>query len=292
MVIGKSLKQQKEIRDTYREKQSIRKTAIACKCGTKTVQKYVDTIVIRHQSSTLRKKVKSKLISPSLIARAKSIVNLETIHTWTELKARLRYKGCLRHFICGLKAAGVKLKNHRYAPAFKEVHVTKRRTWAKEMVKQQMKTDPFLFDDEKSFRSVGARKLNRSLHDAKTPAKEMPSPVRPFTCGVWAAIGVDFKTDIVFKTTRKGIKNVKWRKPGITFRQCPTAQVESRDQRIESGSDRMYKGGRQYKTKEELKEAIEQTWKELDQETINRFCRSFGSRVGELISKDGQLTNY
>ncbi|KAK2957754.1 hypothetical protein BLNAU_7188 [Blattamonas nauphoetae] len=46
MVIGISLKQQKEISDTYREKQSIKKTTIACKCRTKSVQKDVDTIVI------------------------------------------------------------------------------------------------------------------------------------------------------------------------------------------------------------------------------------------------------
>ncbi|KAK2956240.1 hypothetical protein BLNAU_8804 [Blattamonas nauphoetae] len=88
MVNGKSLKEQKLIGDTYREQKSIRKTAKVCKYVTKTVQKYIDTIVIRHQSSTTRKMVQSKLISKSLIARAKSIINMETIHTWTDPSLR------------------------------------------------------------------------------------------------------------------------------------------------------------------------------------------------------------
>ncbi|KAK2964297.1 putative Transposable element Tc3 transposase [Blattamonas nauphoetae] len=194
-----------------------------------------------------------------------------------------------------------------------------------------MKTDHFLFDDEKSFRSVGARKYNQSLHLAKTPAKETPSPVRPFTVGVWAAIGVGFKSDIEFTpksvngTTYSQIvakhlgnermtsknenrillsDNAPWHKSKVAIQALRSAKIDiqynpplSPDMNpIENiwawMSDRIYQGGKQYKTKEELKSQIEHTWNELDQDTINKFCRSFGSRVGELIRKDGQLTKY
>ena len=57
-------------------------------------------------------------------------------------------------------------------------------------------------------------------------------------------------------------------------------------------SMRVYQGGRTFKSKKELEEAIFKCWHEITQEEIRKYFDSMPNRLFELVSKSGGKTHY
>lgn len=55
---------------------------------------------------------------------------------------------------------------------------------------------------------------------------------------------------------------------------------------------RIYADNKQFRTKEELRDAIEQAWADLDQQTIDNLMNSMNNRVFQVINRNGGPTDY
>ena len=55
---------------------------------------------------------------------------------------------------------------------------------------------------------------------------------------------------------------------------------------------RIYAENKQYQSKEELKQAIQQAWEDLDQETIDNLILSMPNRLFQVINRNGGPTDY
>ena len=55
---------------------------------------------------------------------------------------------------------------------------------------------------------------------------------------------------------------------------------------------RIYAENKQYQSKEELKQAIQQAWEDLDQETIDNLILSMPNRIFQVINRNGGPTDY
>lgn len=55
---------------------------------------------------------------------------------------------------------------------------------------------------------------------------------------------------------------------------------------------RIYANNKQYQTVQELKEAIQQAWDSIDNETIQKLVQSMPNRILQVIERKGGVTDY
>jgi len=216
-------------------------------------------------------------------------------------------------------------------PALTNAHKAHRLQIAKNRMAWQKEWRRVIFSDEKKFNLDGPDGFCYYYHDLRKDEKILSRrQMGGGSVMIWACIGYKKKGDIVFlprkinaEAYRDMLDEQKWEFEEMSegepiFQQDNAAihtadiikdwslrnQIEALEWPAKSPdlniienlwgllARKVYADGKQYNSIQELKLAIQQAWKEIPQETIQKLYDSLPTRMFEVIKRQGNATKY
>jgi transposase len=214
----------------------------------------------------------------------------------------------------------------------KKVHIDARLQWARIHKSWTYEWKKVLFTDEKKFNLDGPDGMKYYWHDKRKKKETFPRRVAGGGgVMVWAGISFFWKTDLAIIPGRmdsKKYQNIldehlmpfiqQLGHSNVIFQQdnAPVHVSQSTKAWLESKNidylewpalspdlnpienlwgilvKEVYKDGRFFSTVLELKNAISESWTQIDQNLIKRLINTMEKRVNEVIDKNGQSINY
>jgi transposase len=229
-------------------------------------------------------------------------------------------------------APNLQLRKLRCKPVLTEKHKAARFEFAKEHVYENKFWRKVIFSDEKKFNLDGPDGFRYYFHDLRKDEKILSRrQAGGGTVMVWAGIGFKGKTDIKFISgtmnsssyiqlldeqlrrhgTRIAGRNFVFQQDNAAVHSAHIVKQYFHDRGIKvlawpakspdlniiencwaDLSRAVYAAGRQFKTVNELKEAIEREWAKLSLKRISALYDSLPNRMVEVIAKNGGSTHY
>lgn len=219
-----------------------------------------------------------------------------------------------------------------HKPPLTPRHKDARLAFAKKHMSWTKEWNKVIFSDEKKFNLDGPDGFHYYWHDLRKEESILSKrQMGGGSVMVWAAIGSKQKSPIVFCTTsmnqvtyKEMMEDQIWKKgkilgpPGWIF-QHDNASIHKARSVMEwfstkkirlldwpakspdlniienlwgSLSRKVYGGGKQYGSTNELKLAIEASWKEISQNEVINLFNSLPNRMFEVITNHGKCTHY
>jgi predicted transcriptional regulator len=320
-----------QIRKLKRLGYTIERIARTLKIGTTTVSNYLKAKIKRRIHRIATKKSNATIVTKSNIQRLKLLAGKVSFHRAQDIKTRMKLHGSLRSTQRLCRSAKVLLTPPQDKPSLTPKRMETRVEWARKHLIPSFALSQVFFDDEAKFFGRAPAHYRYTYSERGKGRFETALPDYHLKVSVWGAIGLGWKSDIVFASASvngtlylsfirenlvEPLKKLTRGNPILITDNAPwhTAKVVVEGLRSEGVETlplppyspdinpienlwsligkRIYADGKGYATAAALQTAIAEAWNSFTVPEIDKLITSLSSRLFEVVRSQGGPTKY